>query len=161
MAIKKDINGKPISRDYEDFLSEQLQDPQEARSYLNAALEEEDHRVFLLALRDVAKAHGISRIASETKLNRESLYKMLSESGNPQVSSLVALLRAVGVRLSTDVIAKDQFIEHHEENLKVSALSCVPERRYTQPEIAGDVEFFQPSQDFLPQFDYSGLEQFA
>lgn len=102
--IEKDINGKPLSRDYEDFLLETLKDPNEARAYLNAALEDEDYKVFLLALKDVAKAFGISRIASETNLNRENLYRMLSENGNPQISSLIALLRAVGVRLSTDVV---------------------------------------------------------
>ena len=159
MAIQKDKNGKLISRDYEDFLSELLQDPQEARIYLNAALEDEDYRVFLLALKDVAKAYGISRIASETSLNRESLYKTLSETGNPQISSLVALLRAVGVRLTTEVIAKDSFVEQKEENLQVAAnVISFSERRFAKPQIAGRVEFFQPMERYIPQFDYSELE---
>lgn len=160
MAIQKDKNGKPISRDYEDFLSELLQDPQEARDYLNAALEDEDYRVFLLALRDVAKAFGISRISSEAKLNRESLYKTLSENGNPQISSLVALLRAVGVRLTTEVLAKDQVVEQNEENLEVKGnVVSISERRYAKPEIAGGGGFFQPiEKSYVPQFDYSELE---
>jgi len=48
--------------------------------------------VFLLALRNVAEARGVARIARETKLNRENLYAMLSERGNPVVSSLYAIL---------------------------------------------------------------------
>ncbi len=160
--IEKDINGKPLSRDYEDFLIESLKEPQEARAYLNAALEDEDYRVFLLALKDVAKAYGISRIASETKLNRESLYKTLSENGNPQISSLVALLRAVGVRLTTEVTAKDSFVEHHKENLKVAAnVVSISERRYAKSQIVGKVEFFQPMPNYIPQFDYSSLEAAA
>lgn len=160
MAItEKDINGKPLTESYEDFLIESLKDPQEARAYLNAAMEDEDYRVFLLALKDVAKAYGISRISSETKLNRESLYKMLSENGNPQISSLVALLRAVGVRLTTEVTAKDSFVEHHEDSLEVvSNVVSISERRYAKSQIVGKVEFFQPMPNYIPQFDYSELE---
>ena len=162
MATKKDINGKPISRDYEDFLSELLQDPEEARAYLNVALEDKDYRVFLLALKDVAKAHGISRISSETNLNRENLYRMLSEGGNPQISSLIALLRAVGVRLTTDVITKDSFVEHHEESLEVAAtVHSISEWKRAKSTFTGKVEFFQPTQDFMPRFDYSELERAA
>ncbi len=102
--IEKDINGKPLSRNYEDFLSELLQDPREAKDYLNEALEDEDHRVFLLALMDVAKSIGVSKIAKKTELNREHIYKMLSEKGDPQISSLVALLKAVWFRFTIDII---------------------------------------------------------
>ena len=56
--IEKDINGKPLSRNYDDFLFELLQDPREAEDYLNEALEDEDYRVFLLALKDAAKSKG-------------------------------------------------------------------------------------------------------
>ncbi len=157
--IEKDINGSPLSRDYEDFLSEMLQDPQEARAYLNAALEDEDYRVFLLALKDVAKAFGISRISSETNLNRENLYRMLSENGNPQISSLIALLRAVGVRLSTEVVAADSFVEHHKETFQVTSnVISISERRNAKTQIVGKVEFFQPMSEYIPQFDYSELE---
>ena len=67
------------SRSYKEHLLKRLQDPKEAAAYLNAALEDEDPRVFLIALKDIAEAHGgISRLAKETDLNRESLYKTLS-----------------------------------------------------------------------------------
>ena len=56
--------------------------------------------VFLLALRNVAEARGMSHLARATELNRESLYMMLSERGNPVLSNLYAILDALGMRLS-------------------------------------------------------------
>lgn len=95
-------NGKPIAESYEDHLVESLKDPAYAQEYLNAALEDEDYRVFLLALKDVATAFGIKNVADEAGLNRENIYKMLSPNGNPRISSLIGLLRAIGVRLKTE-----------------------------------------------------------
>jgi len=63
-----------------------LADPEEAAAYLNAALEDGDQQVFLLALRDVAEARGMSQVAREARLNREIMYRMLSPTGNPQKS---------------------------------------------------------------------------
>jgi probable addiction module antidote protein len=85
---------------YGDLL-ERLKDPAYAVEYLEAALEEGDMpEVFLLVLRNVAEVRGMARIARETKLNRENLYTMLSERGNPVLSSLYAILDALGMRLS-------------------------------------------------------------
>jgi probable addiction module antidote protein len=92
-----------LTKSYRDSLLESLKDQAEAAAYLDAALEDEDSRVFLLALRDVAEARGISHVAAEADLNRESLYRMLSEEGNPRLSSLDALLRALGLRLAVEV----------------------------------------------------------
>jgi probable addiction module antidote protein len=92
-----------ITADYETGLKEALADPEEAAAYLNAALEESDQEVFLLALRDIAEARGFTRIAQDTSLNRENLYRMLSPTGNPQLSSLNALLRSIGLRLSVQI----------------------------------------------------------
>ncbi len=86
--------------DYKVGLLKALQDPEEAIGYLNAALEDEDQRVFLLALRDVAEARGLSQVARDAQLNRENLYRMLSPNGNPQLSSLTTLLRSLGLRLA-------------------------------------------------------------
>lgn len=88
---------------YEDDLRDRLKNPDYAASYLNAALEDEEagaDEVFLLALRDVAAALGISRVAVQAGINRENLYRMLSGTGNPKLSSLLALLKAVGLRIS-------------------------------------------------------------
>ena len=86
---------------YEEALDEDLKDPIEAVGYLNACLEDGNPEVFLLALRDVARAQGgIAKLAEMTELNREHLYRILSENGNPAFSSLEALLDAMGFRLA-------------------------------------------------------------
>lgn len=95
----------PRSKSYQEELIESLKDPIEAAAYLNAALEDEDPEVFLLALRDVVEGRGggMTRLAEKTKLNRESLYRMLSKKGNPELRSLGALLNALGLRLAVEV----------------------------------------------------------
>ena len=80
---------------------ESLRNPDEAAHYLNACLEDQDARMFLLALRDVADARGgIRTLARDAQLNRESLYRMLSKSGNSSLDSLAAVLNACGLRLA-------------------------------------------------------------
>lgn len=92
------------SKAYQADLIKSLRDAQEAEEYLNAALEEDDPEVFLLALRNVAEAQGgVAELAEKTKLNRESLYRMLSERSNPEFRSLDALLHALGFRLAVAV----------------------------------------------------------
>jgi probable addiction module antidote protein len=89
------------TRRYEEVMDEDLEDPAEAAAYLNACLQDEDPEVFLLALQDVARARGgLAKLAEITDLNREHLYRMLSEKGNPEFRSLEALLDALGFRLS-------------------------------------------------------------
>ena len=86
-------------RDNKVALHEELrEDSQFAADYLNAALEESD-RLFLRALRDVAEAYKMASVANEAGLSRESLYRTLSEEGNPRLSSLLGILRAVGVKI--------------------------------------------------------------
>jgi probable addiction module antidote protein len=85
---------------YEDGLQEALSDPLEAVSYLNAALEDGSQEVFLMALRDVAEAKGISNIARQSELNRENLYRILSAKGNPQLATLNSILHSLGLKLS-------------------------------------------------------------
>ena len=92
-----------ITAKYEAGLKASLTNPEEAAAYLNAALEENDQEVFLLALRDIAEARGFTQIAQNAVLNRENLYRMLSSSGNPQLSSLNALLQSIGLRLAIEV----------------------------------------------------------
>ena len=87
------------ARDYEESLMEDLADPVEAADYLTACVEE-GQAVFLLALRDVAKAQGgMAKLAEATELPRESLYQMLSENGNPSLSNVSSLLEALGIHL--------------------------------------------------------------
>lgn len=86
---------------YRENLLESLKNPDEAAHYLNACLDDKDPRVFLLALRDVADSHGgVRALSREARLNRESLYRMLSKAGNPSLDSLAAVLNAFGLRLA-------------------------------------------------------------
>ncbi len=94
---------KKASVTYKKGLKEDLADSVEAAAYLNAALEDGSQDVFLLALRDVANARGITRVARESMLNRENMYRILSEKGNPQLSSLECILEAMGLKLAIQV----------------------------------------------------------
>jgi len=92
------------SRNYQDSLIRRLSDPKEAAAYLDAALEAGDRPAFLLAMRNVIDAlGGMTRIARDTGLNRENLYRVLSEQGNPELNSLEKLLKALGLRLAVEV----------------------------------------------------------
>ncbi|MGK5092490.1 addiction module antidote protein [Deltaproteobacteria bacterium TL4] len=90
------------SRDYQTQLIQDLKNPEEAAAYLEVAMEDGTTEEFLLALRNVAEAKGISTISKEANLNRENLYKMLSSNGNPKLSSLVAILKTMGLKLSVE-----------------------------------------------------------
>jgi len=86
---------------YDAFLQEELRDPELAAEYLNAAIEEGSSELFLIALRNVAEAHGgISAIAEATHLNRQTMYRTLSSEGNPTLWTLLTILHAVGLNLS-------------------------------------------------------------
>jgi probable addiction module antidote protein len=90
---------KPKTSDYKQFLSERLRDPKMAAGYLTASLEE-GADAFLLAVKDIAEARGgIAPLAKATQLNREGLYDMLSENGNPRFSSLSAIIDALGMKV--------------------------------------------------------------
>jgi probable addiction module antidote protein len=88
-------------KDYQEQLICDLKDSKEAMAYINAALLDEDPKVFLLALRNVIEAQNrnVTEIAKKSKLNRENLYRMLSLKGNPKISSLIPVLHALGLQL--------------------------------------------------------------
>ncbi|MGL5263324.1 MAG: addiction module antidote protein [Candidatus Rhabdochlamydia sp.] len=94
------------NKNYQEWLLETLKDHDEAVAYLNAALEEslkgdeESQHLFLIALRNVAEAQGgIANLAKKAHVGRESLYKTLSENGNPKWHTLVSLVLALGLNL--------------------------------------------------------------
>jgi probable addiction module antidote protein len=84
--------------DFRDDLLADLADPKEAAHYLNAASEDSTDMV-LVALRDVAEARQMARVAEGAGVAREALYRMLRKSGNPTYTSLVGVLNAVGLRI--------------------------------------------------------------
>lgn len=89
------------STSYQDYLLGSLQDPEEASGYLNAALAGGDIKVFLLALQNVVKASGgVSAIAEKADKSRTSLYKTLSENGNPHLKHTNDLLSVMGMQLA-------------------------------------------------------------
>lgn len=85
---------------YREEMMKVLKDPVEASAYLNAALEAGDKKAFLLALKNVLEAHGgMTRISGQAKINRVSLYKMLSSNGNPAFENILRLLPHAGIHL--------------------------------------------------------------
>ncbi len=93
---------KRTFRNYQEKLLQDLQDHELAVAYLNIALTDEDPRVFLLALKNVYEAQGgdMTKLARKTKLSRENLYRILSNKGNPKLTSIISLLNAVGFSLA-------------------------------------------------------------
>ena len=97
----------PAAVPAKDYLLNRLQDPATAAAYLNAAVEEDDPGAFLQALRNVTEARGgVARIADLTGLNRQQLYRTLSENGNPELRSLSKILGVSGLRFA--VVAKNK-----------------------------------------------------
>ncbi len=92
----------PAAKQWNEYLHKSLEDPREAAAFLNAALDEGDPAVFLLALRHVAEARGISKLADRSNVNREHAYRILSKRGNPQLATLSAILDALDLRLAVE-----------------------------------------------------------
>ncbi|MGH8705593.1 MAG: DNA-binding protein [Burkholderiales bacterium] len=81
-------------------LIRRLREPKAAAAYLNGAVMTQDRAAFLRGMRDVLQARGgISQAAARSKLNRQAVYRMLSEDGNPELHSLQRLLGAAGLGL--------------------------------------------------------------
>ncbi len=92
-----------ISHD-EAVVRELRDNPEFAAEYLRAALEDDDEpSVLLIALRRIAEARGgIAKVAKAAGIERESLYRALSARGNPRLSTLVAVTKAVGLKLTVE-----------------------------------------------------------
>lgn len=69
-------------------------------AYLEAAFEDGDPKMIAVALGDIAKAKGMSAIAREAGVTREALYKSLSDRGDPKLSTLIGVMRALGLRFT-------------------------------------------------------------
>ncbi len=96
---------KTASISHDGALVRELRDnPEFAAEYLRSALEDKDEpRVLLLALRRIAESRGgIAKVAKAAGMERESLYRALSAKGNPRLSTLVAVTRAVGLKLTVE-----------------------------------------------------------
>ncbi|OAN48415.1 addiction module antidote protein [Magnetospirillum moscoviense] len=87
-------------------ITENLNSDERIVAYLNAALEEGDAALVVTALGDIARAKGMTEIAHQTGLGRESLHKALSPEGNPEFSTILKVVRALGLKLHAST-------EHH------------------------------------------------
>ena len=79
--------------------AEHLKSDEDMAAYLEAALEEGDSNLVAAALGDIARAKGMSQVAREAGLGRESLYKALSPSGNPEFATILKVVAALGLQL--------------------------------------------------------------
>lgn len=79
--------------------ADHLETGEDMAAYLEAALEEGDASLVAAALGDIARAKGMTWIAQETGLGRESLYKALSPEGNPELATILKVVRSLGLRL--------------------------------------------------------------
>lgn len=84
-------------------ISEYLEDDADMVAYLQSVLEENDPVLLRLALGDIAKAKGMSDIAQQVGVNRQSLYKSLSEDGNPAYDTIAKVITALGMKLTVSV----------------------------------------------------------
>jgi probable addiction module antidote protein len=96
---------KRYTTDYQPELIESLKDEHEAEAYLQVALEEYDqdgdYEAFMIALKNLAEAQGgIHQLSKKTHLNRQNLYRVLSQSGNPRLDTLAKIIHALGFRLT-------------------------------------------------------------
>lgn len=99
--MKRKAAALPYRRHVEPTIERFRNDPRCAAEYLNTVLEAGDQEELLLALRHMAKAFGgVPKLAEEAELNATSLYRALSPKGNPELRSLRAVLKAMGMRLA-------------------------------------------------------------
>lgn len=82
--------------------AEYLETTEDMAAYLEAALEDGDPRVIVHALGNIARARGMSQIARDTGLGRESLYKALSPEGNPEFATVLKVVQALGIKLHAE-----------------------------------------------------------
>lgn len=101
-AAKSVAKSTPKTRTVPYDVAEQLRTPEEMAAYLDAWLEEapDDAAGIARALGDIARAKGMSQVAKEAGLSRESLYRALSADGNPSFATVLKVARALGVKLS-------------------------------------------------------------
>jgi probable addiction module antidote protein len=90
----------PRDASFDDYMAKTMRDPTEAAAYIEAALELDDPAALLLALRHVAKAHGMAEVARRADVGDKTLFKALSANGNPTLTTVHKVLAAVGLRLS-------------------------------------------------------------
>lgn len=87
-------------------VSEYLDSEESIASYLSSIIEEGDPQLLLAAISDVAKARGMAKIASDSGLGRESLYKALKPESKPRFETILKVLNSLGVKIQFNAINK-------------------------------------------------------
>lgn len=102
--LKANVKARTSTVAYD--VAEQLRTPEEMAAYLDAWLEEapEDAAGIARALGDIARAKGMTQVARDAGLSRESLYKALSENGNPSFATILKVARAIGVKFHAEAV---------------------------------------------------------
>lgn len=97
---------KPSISNDAEIIRELRDDPDFAAQYLNAAIEDtQEPAVLLMALRHLAEARGgLARVAKQAGIERESLYRALSPKGNPRLSTLTAVLKALRMTIRLEPV---------------------------------------------------------
>ena len=90
----------PRDVSFEETLLPMLVEPVEAAAYIEAVMQLDDPAALLVALRHVAKAHGMAEVARRADMGDKTLFKALSAEGNPTLTTVHKVLAAVGLRLS-------------------------------------------------------------
>jgi probable addiction module antidote protein len=106
--MTKTLSKKPTKTKTSAYdVSEHLRTPEEMAAYLDAWLEEapEDAAGIARALGDIARAKGMSQVAKDAGLSRESLYRALSDEGNPSFATILKVVKALGVRFHAQAVA--------------------------------------------------------
>ncbi|MGO4670054.1 addiction module antidote protein [Bosea sp. 2RAB26] len=80
-------------------IQEHLKTPEQQLAYIEAALEEDDPAFLAKALGEVARARGMTQVAKDAGVTREALYRALSEKGDPRLSTLMGVMKALGLKL--------------------------------------------------------------
>ncbi len=103
---KKTVKSAAMTKTLPYDVAEQLRTPAEMAAYLDAWLAEapDDFAGITRALGDIARAKGMSQVARDAGLSRESLYKALSENGNPSFATVLKVAKALGVRLHAEAV---------------------------------------------------------
>ncbi len=92
----------PRDVSFDDYMVQSMKDPVQAAAYLEAVIDLEDPAALLVALRHVAKAHGMAEVARRADVGDKTLFKALSATGNPTLATVHKVLAAVGLRLSVE-----------------------------------------------------------
>jgi len=103
VAAKRATRSKTKTIPYD--VAAQLRTPEEMAAYLDAWLDEfpDDAAGMARALGDIARAKGMTQVARDAGLSRESLYKVLSAGGNPSFATVLKVARALGIKLHAEV----------------------------------------------------------